>query len=81
MTLYGHRRVRSLLKENVINPKDYSSPLSKWPIIGQFSSIGTLGPDENSWVCSELKTSFSAPLNPLEDSTIKLVRNQLHVFK
>ncbi|KAH0502407.1 Tyrosyl-DNA phosphodiesterase 1 [Microtus ochrogaster] len=31
-----------------------------WPIVGQFSSIGSLGPDESKWLCSEFKESLLA---------------------
>lgn len=31
-----------------------------WPVIGQFSSIGSLGPTPSSWLTSEWLTSLSA---------------------
>lgn len=81
MTLWGHRRLKSLLNTHVTDPKDSRSPWNKWPIIGQFSSIGTLGPDANSWVCGELKASMSAPSKPLEESSIKLIYPSLENVK
>ncbi|XP_042548796.1 tyrosyl-DNA phosphodiesterase 1 [Dipodomys spectabilis] len=51
---WGHFRLRKLLKEHV-------SPIPKaecWPIVGQFSSIGSLGADESKWLCSEFKESL-----------------------
>ena len=31
-----------------------------WPVIGQFSSIGSLGANERTWLCSEWLESLSA---------------------
>ncbi len=31
-----------------------------WPVIGQFSSIGSLGPASHSWLCSEWLLSLSS---------------------
>ena len=30
-----------------------------WPVVGQFSSIGSLGPASHSWLCSEWLLSLS----------------------
>ncbi|XP_012868807.1 PREDICTED: tyrosyl-DNA phosphodiesterase 1 [Dipodomys ordii] len=41
--------------------KEHVSPIPKaeyWPIVGQFSSIGSLGADESKWLCSEFKESL-----------------------
>ncbi|ELR61579.1 Tyrosyl-DNA phosphodiesterase 1, partial [Bos mutus] len=51
---WGHFRLRKLLKE-------HASPMPKaesWPVIGQFSSIGSMGADESKWLCSEFKESL-----------------------
>ncbi|XP_012374080.1 tyrosyl-DNA phosphodiesterase 1 isoform X3 [Dasypus novemcinctus] len=51
---WGHFRLRKLLKE-------YASSIPKaecWPIVGQFSSIGSMGADESKWLCSEFKESL-----------------------
>lgn len=51
---WGHFRLRKLLKE-------HASPIPKaesWPVIGQFSSIGSMGADESKWLCSEFKESL-----------------------
>ncbi|VFV18198.1 tyrosyl-dna phosphodiesterase 1 [Lynx pardinus] len=51
---WGHFRLRKLLKEHASSiPKGES-----WPIIGQFSSIGSMGADESKWLCSEFKESL-----------------------
>lgn len=43
-----------LLKENGSSiPKAES-----WPVVGQFSSIGSMGADESKWLCSEFKESL-----------------------
>ncbi|KAK3912577.1 putative tyrosyl-DNA phosphodiesterase [Frankliniella fusca] len=72
-TLWGQSRLNSLLKSHVIDPKQPLVPWKRWPIVGQFSSIGSLGPDPNSWVCGELRASMSAPSKPLEEPPIKLI--------
>ncbi|XP_064148925.1 tyrosyl-DNA phosphodiesterase 1 isoform X2 [Loxodonta africana] len=51
---WGHFRLRKLLRE-------HTSPIPKaeaWPIVGQFSSIGSMGTDESKWLCSEFKESL-----------------------
>lgn len=51
---WGHFRLRKLLKENGSSiPKAES-----WPVVGQFSSIGSMGADESKWLCSEFKESL-----------------------
>jgi tyrosyl-DNA phosphodiesterase-1 len=34
--------------------------INSWPVIGQFSSIGSLGPDKSKWLCSEWLRSLAA---------------------
>lgn len=29
-----------------------------WPVIGQFSSIGSMGADQSKWLCSEFRQSL-----------------------
>ncbi|KAM7165475.1 tyrosyl-DNA phosphodiesterase 1 isoform 3-T5 [Macrochelys suwanniensis] len=51
---WGHLRLRKLLKE-------YTSPIptqESWPVIGQFSSIGSMGPDQSKWLCSQFQESL-----------------------
>ncbi|XP_057588413.1 tyrosyl-DNA phosphodiesterase 1 isoform X2 [Hippopotamus amphibius kiboko] len=51
---WGHFRLRKLLKEHTPSiPKAES-----WPIVGQFSSIGSMGADKSKWLCSEFKESL-----------------------
>ncbi|XP_030071130.1 tyrosyl-DNA phosphodiesterase 1 [Microcaecilia unicolor] len=50
---WGHFRLRKLLKEHTRTPADES-----WPVIGQFSSIGSLGADQSKWLCSEFRESL-----------------------
>ncbi|XP_030102367.1 tyrosyl-DNA phosphodiesterase 1 isoform X2 [Mus musculus] len=53
---WGHFRLRKLLQAHAP-----STPKGEcWPIVGQFSSIGSLGPDESKWLCSEFKDSLLA---------------------
>ncbi|XP_017656295.1 tyrosyl-DNA phosphodiesterase 1 isoform X2 [Nannospalax galili] len=51
---WGHFRLRKLLKEQAS-----SVPKAEcWPVVGQFSSIGSLGPDDSKWLCTEFKESL-----------------------
>ncbi|XP_008053554.1 tyrosyl-DNA phosphodiesterase 1-like, partial [Carlito syrichta] len=51
---WGHFKLRKLLREHAS-----SAPATEsWPIVGQFSSIGSLGADESKWLCSEFKESL-----------------------
>lgn len=65
---YGHMKLRKVLNENG-PPKDQCK---SWPVIGQFSSIGSLGPDKQKWLCAEflqslatVKGSSSIPLSSI----------------
>ncbi|XP_078090619.1 tyrosyl-DNA phosphodiesterase 1 [Mustelus asterias] len=52
---WGHLKLRRVLS-------DSASPVANqesWPLIGQFSSIGSLGADETKWLCSEFKESLA----------------------
>ncbi|XP_053459848.1 tyrosyl-DNA phosphodiesterase 1 isoform X3 [Nycticebus coucang] len=51
---WGHFRLRKLLKEHASSIPAAES----WPIVGQFSSIGSLGADESKWLSSEFKESL-----------------------
>ncbi|XP_055957198.1 tyrosyl-DNA phosphodiesterase 1 isoform X1 [Patella vulgata] len=53
---WGHLKLRKVLQ-------NYGPPfknIKDWPVIGQFSSIGSLGPTEDSWVCGEWLKSLTA---------------------
>ncbi|XP_012495858.1 PREDICTED: tyrosyl-DNA phosphodiesterase 1 [Propithecus coquereli] len=51
---WGHFRLRKLLKEHASSMPAAES----WPVVGQFSSIGSLGADESKWLSSEFKESL-----------------------
>nr|XP_012308525.1 tyrosyl-DNA phosphodiesterase 1 isoform X2 [Aotus nancymaae] len=53
---WGHFRLRKLLKDHASSIPNAES----WPLVGQFSSIGSLGADESKWLCSEFKESMLA---------------------
>ncbi|XP_055989863.1 tyrosyl-DNA phosphodiesterase 1 [Sorex fumeus] len=53
---WGHFRLRKLLKEHAASEPRADA----WPIVGQFSSIGSLGADESKWLCSEFKESLGS---------------------
>ena len=54
LSSWGHMKLRKVLSAE-IKPIDHS-----WPIVGQFSSIGSLGLSDDKWLCSEWLTSLSA---------------------
>uniref|UniRef100_G3QEJ3 Tyrosyl-DNA phosphodiesterase 1 n=1 Tax=Gorilla gorilla gorilla TaxID=9595 RepID=G3QEJ3_GORGO len=51
---WGHFRLKKLLKDHASSMPNAES----WPVVGQFSSIGSLGADESKWLCSEFKESM-----------------------
>lgn len=51
---FGHLKLRKVLSKFVDDPGE------AWPVIAQFSSIGSLGESENNWLCSELLNSLAA---------------------
>ncbi|CAN0107372.1 unnamed protein product [Bubo scandiacus] len=53
---WGHLRLRKLLKEHTSSVPAQES----WPVVGQFSSIGSLGADGSKWLCSEFQESLVA---------------------
>ncbi|XP_076359888.1 tyrosyl-DNA phosphodiesterase glaikit [Tachypleus tridentatus] len=54
-TSFGHLKLRKVL--NLHGPEK-SLVTSSWPIIGQFSSIGSLGTEQNQWLCGEWLASL-----------------------
>ncbi|NXW13940.1 TYDP1 phosphodiesterase, partial [Circaetus pectoralis] len=53
---WGHLRLRKLLKEHASSIPAQES----WPVVGQFSSIGSMGADGSKWLCSEFQESLVA---------------------
>ncbi|NXL41124.1 TYDP1 phosphodiesterase, partial [Podilymbus podiceps] len=53
---WGHLRLRKLLKEHASSIPAKES----WPVVGQFSSIGSMGVDGSKWLCSEFQESLVA---------------------
>ncbi|KAF1434973.1 Tyrosyl-DNA phosphodiesterase 1, partial [Spheniscus magellanicus] len=53
---WGHLRLRKLLKEHASS----ISAQECWPVVGQFSSIGSMGADGSKWLCSEFQESLVA---------------------
>ncbi|XP_075007403.1 tyrosyl-DNA phosphodiesterase 1 isoform X1 [Calonectris borealis] len=53
---WGHLRLRKLLKEHSSSIPAQES----WPVVGQFSSIGSMGADGSKWLCSEFQESLVA---------------------
>ncbi|XP_004681689.1 PREDICTED: tyrosyl-DNA phosphodiesterase 1 [Condylura cristata] len=53
---WGHFRLRKLLREQAAPIPQAES----WPVVGQFSSIGSMGADESKWLCSEFQESLAS---------------------
>ncbi|XP_035211281.1 tyrosyl-DNA phosphodiesterase 1-like, partial [Stegodyphus dumicola] len=72
-TSFGHLKLRK-----VLNLKGPSNDIVKpdWSVVGQFSSIGTLGASPDQWLCSEFITSLATTKNSsvvLQSSSLKLI--------
>ena len=62
------------------------SDVKGWHVIGQFSSVGSLGPDKDRWLCAEWLQSMSQCKGAGKrvqgesgSKTLKLVRRQSRV--
>ncbi|CAN9506864.1 unnamed protein product [Ophioblennius macclurei] len=55
MERWGHLRLRKLLSEHT----DLIPDEDKWPVIGQFSSIGSMGLDKSKWLMREFQRTLS----------------------
>ena len=62
-TRYGHLRLRSILQEHAVLATKKVTP--EWPVIGQFSSIGSIGPTGENWLTGEFLESMSMPAAPM----------------
>ncbi|XP_013392782.1 tyrosyl-DNA phosphodiesterase 1 [Lingula anatina] len=54
-TAFGHLKLRKILQEH--GPS--VSEVKGWPVVGQFSSIGSMGPNKDNWLCAEWRESLS----------------------
>lgn len=71
---WGHLKLRKVLS----NCSSSVPNQELWPLIGQFSSIGSLGGDETKWLCSEFKESL-ATLGPNQRQFVSLKPAPLHL--
>ncbi|KAG9336657.1 hypothetical protein JZ751_003004 [Albula glossodonta] len=55
MERWGHLRLRKLLRENTRAILDEEA----WPIVGQFSSIGSMGADKTKWLAAEFQQTLA----------------------
>ncbi|XP_077179567.1 tyrosyl-DNA phosphodiesterase 1 [Paroedura picta] len=62
---WGHLRLRKLLKDHAMQVPDEDS----WPVVGQFSSIGSMGADQSKWLCSEFRQSLVTLGNSVKSLT------------
>lgn len=53
---WGHLKLRKVLIDNGPDKME----MEPWPLIGQFSSIGSLGPSPDKWLCGEFYQSLAA---------------------
>ncbi|XP_076641218.1 tyrosyl-DNA phosphodiesterase glaikit [Halictus rubicundus] len=53
--LWGHKKLASVLSKHATLPPD----APQWPIVAQSSSIGSLGPNYESWLLKEIVPSMS----------------------
>lgn len=78
MNKWGHMKLRTVLSE--FGP-DKSLVTKDWPVVGQFSSIGSLGGDSSKWLCAEWLRSlacckgdkFIPGLGKTNNSLLKLI--------
>ena len=74
---FGHMKLRKVLNEHG-PPKEQTS---KWPVIGQFSSIGSLGASKENWLAVEFLQSLATVKGtssvPLASVELKLVCFQI----
>uniref|UniRef100_A0A4W4EIZ3 Tyrosyl-DNA phosphodiesterase 1 n=1 Tax=Electrophorus electricus TaxID=8005 RepID=A0A4W4EIZ3_ELEEL len=55
MEKWGHLKLRKLLSENACPVQN----MEKWPVIGQFSSIGSMGLDKTKWLAAEFQRTLT----------------------
>lgn len=55
MSSWGHMKLRKTLQGH----GPMHDTVKSWPVIGQFSSIGSMGPNAESWLCGEWLQSLS----------------------
>lgn len=55
-SMWGHMKLRRVLQEH--GPT--KEKVKAWPVVGQFSSIGSMGPSKDNWLCGEWQQSLSA---------------------
>lgn len=69
---FGHLKLRQTLKTHL--KFDNEQQFAQGPIVGQFSSIGSLGPNANSWLTKEFLTSLKQlHSSSLENPEVKLI--------
>ncbi|XP_036359493.1 tyrosyl-DNA phosphodiesterase 1 isoform X2 [Octopus sinensis] len=70
---WGHLKLRKILLENGPDKLEVGS----WPVVCQFSSIGSLGPTADKWLCGEFHQSLAACrssiYSPLTPDKMKLI--------
>ena len=72
---WGHKRLAVILKNHAVAVDSERVPWRSWPILGQFSSIGSLGTEPSSWLTGEFLMSLSKAKDggPLGSPVLRLV--------
>ncbi|XP_060577228.1 tyrosyl-DNA phosphodiesterase 1-like isoform X2 [Ruditapes philippinarum] len=76
-SMWGHLKLRKVLQEH--GPTQ--GTVKTWPVIGQFSSIGSMGPNKENWLCGEWQQSLSATRSgtgPQSQSRLQLIFPSRH---
>ncbi|XP_076834000.1 tyrosyl-DNA phosphodiesterase 1 isoform X1 [Brachyhypopomus gauderio] len=55
MEKWGHLKLRKLLSENTCPVPN----MEKWPVVAQFSSIGSMGLDKTKWLAAEFQRTLT----------------------
>ncbi|CAI8048387.1 Tyrosyl-DNA phosphodiesterase 1 [Geodia barretti] len=69
MNKWGHLKLRKVL--STCSSLPCGATPSDWPVIGQFSSVGSLGPAPSQWLTSEWLTSLSSSSSSSASSSKK----------
>ncbi|XP_045183449.2 tyrosyl-DNA phosphodiesterase 1-like [Mercenaria mercenaria] len=76
-SMWGHLKLRKVLQEH--GPSQ--GTVKAWPVIGQFSSIGSMGPSKENWLCGEWQQSLSATKSgagPQSNTRLQLIFPSRH---
>ncbi|KAL3873296.1 hypothetical protein ACJMK2_036432 [Sinanodonta woodiana] len=70
MKSWGHMKLKRVLQQH--GPSN--GVVKNWPVIGQFSSIGSMGANKEAWLCGEWLQSLSAATGGTTLSSVPLLK-------